>query len=45
MFNWVCCFKGSDSFKAPKLMLLYLQLQHKNDIDVYYSAVMGGMNT
>jgi hypothetical protein len=26
-------------------MFVYLQLQHKNDTDLYYSAVMGGMNT
>jgi len=47
MFNWVpsLLFKGSDSFEASKLMFVYLQLQHKNGTDVYYSAVMGGMNT
>ena len=44
MFNWVPS-KGSDSFKSSKLMLVYLQLQHKNDTDVCYSAVMGVMNT
>jgi hypothetical protein len=47
MFNWVqsLLFIGSDSFNASKLMLVCLQLQHKNDTDVRYSAVMDGMNT